>query len=348
MNSDRKSVLKARVGAMLLALLLFCVSVIFANALTFPKYVTGAVEGNLIGEYYAEVDNGRSHDVLFIGDCEVYSSYVPAVLWEEFGITSYVRGSPAQTVVQSYHLLCEALEYETPSVVVFNVFALKHGREQNEAYTRMTIDGMRLSRHKMAAAILSDDAKNAASYIFPLLRFHSRWNELEREDFEYLFKRKRISHNGYLINTGIRPRADGAVTGGIADSGLPDGSFEILDKIRSVCNERRVRLILVKSPANSWKYWWYDEWDREVRDYAEQHEIDYFNFIGNEKIGIDWSQDTYDGGAHLNTNGAEKLTRYFGGILSERYGLADRRKDSKTCTVWRDKCVIYYKCKEGE
>ena len=131
--------------------------------------------------------------------------------------------------------------------------------------------------------------------------------------------------------------------GGNADADLPDCSFKTLDKIRNLCNERQIRLILVKSPANSWKYWWYDEWDIEVRDYAERYGLDYYNFIGDEKIGIDWSRDTYDGGAHLNTNGAEKLTRYFGKMLREKYGLADRRNEGELDAVWRHKCDIYYK-----
>ena len=75
-------------------------------------------EGNLIEEYYKEE---KKHDVIFIGDCEVFSNISPITLWEKFGITSYIRGSAQQLIWQSYYLLEETLEYEKPKAVVFNV-----------------------------------------------------------------------------------------------------------------------------------------------------------------------------------------------------------------------------------
>ena len=91
------------------------------GALLIPKYIDNP-EGTLVGDYY---DEAGGNDVLFLGDCEVYESFIPAVLWEKYGITSYVRGSAQQLVWQSYYLLEEMLKYETPSAVVFNVYALK-------------------------------------------------------------------------------------------------------------------------------------------------------------------------------------------------------------------------------
>ena len=43
----------------------------FLQALLMPKYVSEIPEGALIGEYYRETED---HDVLFIGDCEVYET----------------------------------------------------------------------------------------------------------------------------------------------------------------------------------------------------------------------------------------------------------------------------------
>ena len=97
----------------------------FAQALLQPKYMTSTKEGALIAEYYREKD--PSHDVLFVGDCEVYENFTPPTLWEEYGITSYIRGSAQQLAWQSYYLLEETLQYETPKVVVFNVLSLKYG-----------------------------------------------------------------------------------------------------------------------------------------------------------------------------------------------------------------------------
>ena len=120
----------------------------FLQALLMPKYMTENREGALIGEYYRETEN---HDVLFLGDCEVYESFTPPTLWEEYGITSYVRGTPQQLIWQSYYLLEDTLRRELPQAVVFNVYAMRYGEPQNEAYNRITLDGMKLSPTKLRA-----------------------------------------------------------------------------------------------------------------------------------------------------------------------------------------------------
>ena len=56
------------------------------QALLMPKYVVGIVEGAFVAEYYDEV---KDHDVIFVGDCEVYENFSPVTLWEESGINSY-------------------------------------------------------------------------------------------------------------------------------------------------------------------------------------------------------------------------------------------------------------------
>ena len=58
-----------------------------------PKYMGRVVEGAFIEEYY---DEKSPHDVIILGDCEVYENLSPAVLWREYGITSYIRGSAQQ------------------------------------------------------------------------------------------------------------------------------------------------------------------------------------------------------------------------------------------------------------
>ena len=314
----------------------------FATRLLMPKYTGRLAEGNLISEYYADADEKIAHQVLFLGDCEVFESFVPPILWRDFGITSHVRGSPAQTVWQSYYLLREMLEYESPDAVVFNVYAMMHAEGVSEAYNRMTLDGMRWSRHKARAIKASVTASESyISYAFPLLRFHSRWRELSAEDIKYVYARPTVSHNGYLIKKGIVAQTDDFTATGDADAPLSERCFEYLDKMRELCEDGGVELILVKSPTDSWRYPWYKEWDRQICEYAAKHGICYYNFIENADIGLDMTQDTYDGGAHLNVYGAEKLTSYFGAILQSKHGISDMRGDGELCRVWNEKLDKY-------
>ena len=319
----------------------------FVQMLVVPKYMTSSRDGALIAEYYNETTD---HDVVFIGDCEVYECFTPPTLWQEYGITSYVRGSAQQLIWQSYYLLEETLKRETPKAVVFNVLSIKYGEPQSEAYNRMTLDGMQWSSSKVGAVNASmTEGEDFLSYVFPLLRFHSRWSELTGEDWQYLFHRDSVSHNGYLMQTGISPKTSDREGRPLANYTLPAIGFEYLEKMRALCEEKGVEFILVKAPTNSWKYYWYDEWEEQIVEWANEKDVDYYNFIPlDEEIGIDWSTDTYDAGVHLNVYGAEKLTSYFGNILVEEYGFADRRGETELDAVWAEKLAAYQKERNGE
>lgn len=333
--------MKKKIIACIALVLLTAVLLGLLQALLMPKYMSNPKEGALIAEYYNEE---KDHDVLFIGDCEVYESFTPPTLFEEYGITSFIRGSAQQLAWHSYYLLEDALRYETPKAVVFNVLSLKYGTPQSEAYNRMSLDGMRWSSSKIKAIGASmTDEESFFSYVFPLLRYHSRWRELGREDFSYLLSRDTVSHNGYLMQTAINPKASDKVGNELFDYTLPATSMEYLEKMRVLCEEKGIELILIKAPTNSWGYYWYDEWEQQIEDYASQKNLRYYNFIElEEEIGLDWRTDTYDAGVHLNVYGAEKLTSYFGKLLAENHGLTDRRGEAELSKRWNEKITQYY------
>ena len=129
----------------LLIILLIIIILLAFNRLLQPKYATSLVEGSMISQYYNE---SKDHEVLFIGDCEVYANFSPMVMYESNGIKAYVRGSSQQLIWQSYSILEETLKYETPKVVVLNVNAMRYGKPVSEAYNRLTIDYMKWSKQK--------------------------------------------------------------------------------------------------------------------------------------------------------------------------------------------------------
>lgn len=331
--------------ATLLCAVIFSLLLALFSRLTAPKYSKGSREGNLIAEYYRETDEDNRHDVIFVGDCEVYSAFVPALIYEESGIASFVRGSPSQTIAQSYYLILETLKYERPSAIVLSVYALSKDEPNREAYNRMTLDGMRISAEKIRAVIdCAGESESILSYFIPLLRFHSRIYELGLEDIEYLFSRPRVSHNGYFMQKGV-VAAEGSYCGSEpAPQKLPQENLAYLQRILDACRESGVELILVKSPISSWRYPWYDEWDAEIESFAGQNGIEYYNLIKySAEIGIDPARDSYDGGFHLNVYGAEKTSKFFSEILSKRHGITGKRQEK-----WSEKLQEYYKERNNE
>ena len=325
-------------------ILFLLLAISFFSRLTMPKYVGGSREGNLISEYYVEIKAKNRHDVIFVGDCEAYSSFVPPILWEKYGITSFVRGSPSQTLAQSVALISETLSYERPRAIVLSVYALCRDERSSEAYNRMTLDGMRFSIYKLRAVRESiGKDESIISYFLPLLRFHSRWKELSADDFKYLFSRPRVSHNGYLMEKGVVPCETDEFENTAYAPPLPQENMQRLSEITKECQEKGVELILVKSPLCSWRYPWYAEWDCEIEKFAEQNGIKYYNLMYfKEEIGLDMKHDTYDGGLHLNLYGAEKVTAFFGEVLASEHGI-NPKHDVPTESVWEKKTEEYYK-----
>jgi intein/homing endonuclease len=313
------------------------------QCLLVPKYMSEIPEGALIAEYYR--DEGP-HDVIFVGDCEVYENFSPITLWEKYGITSYIRGSAQQLIWQSYYLLEEMFKYENPEVVVFNVLSMKYGTPQSEAYNRLNIDGMRLSLEKLKCIKASmTEGESFISYIFPILRYHTRWDELTADDYEYMFRRDTVGHSGYLMQKGVRGVSDVPVGIQLEDYAFADICWQYLDMMRELCESHGTELILIKAP--SLYPYWYEEWDNQIITYAKNNNLKYYNFLKLcADIGIDWNTDTYDMGLHLNVWGAEKLSGYFGKILSEA-GVTDRRGEAEAERVWASKTAAYYNEKEG-
>ena len=87
--------MKKKIIASVLIITFLIAGLWFAQRLLMPKYMGKIVEGAMVEEYYKETTD---HDVIFIGDCEVYENFSTMKLWEEYGITSYIRGSSQQLI----------------------------------------------------------------------------------------------------------------------------------------------------------------------------------------------------------------------------------------------------------
>lgn len=334
--------MKKRVKKLAAAAEVLCVALLglfLLQRLVMPKYMSDVVEGAMIAEYYKEEKN---HDVIFIGDCELYENISPAVLWEEYGIHSYIRGSAQQLIWQSYYLLEDTLRFEKPQVVVFNVLSMQYNEPQSEAYNRMTIDGMRFSRAKLKCIQASmTQEEEGISYLFPILRYHSRITELKDEDFSYLFHRDKVTHNGYYMRVDVKAAQDVPEGRKLGNYQFGEKAYTYLDKMADLCEKEGVELVLVKAP--SLYPYWYDEWDAQMEAYAKERGLKYYNFLEkSEEVGLDFTKDTYDGGLHLNLSGAEKLSSYFGEILTEECQVKNRRGNDHLEEVWEKKLALYY------
>lgn len=319
-------------------LMVAVVAFLMVTRLLQPKYMTDLEEGSFIQEYY---DQAGGHDVIFIGDCEVYANFIPAELYRQYGITAYVRGTSQQLIWQSYNILAETLEYETPKAVVYNVNAMRYSEPVSEAYNRLTIDNMRWSKHKVNMILSSmTEEENFLSYVFPILRYHARFDELTEEDFTYFFREKANTFDGYQLHTGVQPVGTLPAKRVLPDYQFGHICYEYLEKMTKLCQENGVELILIKAP--SLYPYWYDQYDAQIRDFAESHGLTFYNFTANiQDIGLDFATDTYDGGLHLNYAGGVKLSNFIGELLVQNHGMEDHRTDPDVALIYEEKLRLF-------
>lgn len=339
-----KKIISILIFIIIMVVILYAISPIFVPKWTKAgdNYITQIVRG-----FYAEEDN--SLDVMFMGNSDMYRGMSPITIWDEYGIASYSYTSPGQRLWTAYYVFEDALRSQKPKVIVFNVDAIQSTNQSNESCYRKAFDNMKLSKVKIDA--IRDDAiemskKEKLSLVFPIFRYHSRITELTQEDFKLAYGYEKFAHKGMDMIAEIKPYNGGNkyMENKEEKYEFPKETRKYMDKIVERCEEENINLLLVEIPsADSWSY----AKSEAIKEYALEKGLPYvdFNMILNE-INFDWTQDTADGGDHLNVYGAEKVSMYMGKYLKENYDIPDRRND-KEYESWFKDSEIYKKDKEN-
>ena len=74
---------RKKITACILVAVLLIGALYIVQRLLVPKYQTGIVEGSMVEEYYKDRSD---HEVLFVGDCEVYENFSTIELWRKYGM----------------------------------------------------------------------------------------------------------------------------------------------------------------------------------------------------------------------------------------------------------------------
>ena len=83
----------------------------------------------------------NSIDIVALGNSNLYSGFVPTILWEKYGYTSSVSAAPHQTPLESKMLLEQLLQSQKPQLVILETDMLYDGgaADENESvFSRFT------------------------------------------------------------------------------------------------------------------------------------------------------------------------------------------------------------------
>ena len=287
-----------------------------------PK--TSDLEGGMTNPnargFYGEPKN--SIDILVLGDSNAYCAYSPMVIWEKYGIPSYVAAEGNQTIVGAINLLNEVLECQTPKLLVFDVNMLWSGNSN--------------------AQRAEDCINSMLQHDVPVINYHDRWKTMSLED---CFKEKnytfRSTTRGQRLSRCVKPYVgDDKMEKSDDKDGIPFVTKFFFEKLLRECKDKGIEVMLIETPtATSWTY------ARHVAmmEYAEEKGLEFIDFNTlTGKNAIDWSADTKDGGMHMNVYGARKVTAYLGKYITENYSFENKKTDS-AYSDWNKDCSEYKK-----
>lgn len=270
------------------------------------------------------------YDVMFFGSSNTYCSFNPLVIWEETGVKSYVFATQQQPLWATYYYMKDAFKHQKPKLAVLDVLMCSKDDEYCDDGVNYTFcDNMPFSKNKLDLVRVSAPKGRRLGLVLRFLKYHSRWNELTKEDFAYRKKNMSDYSKGFYVLTSVSNNAKHTDLKNVKDSTpLSDKNSEYLYKIIELCKSKNVHLMLVKAPSNSTeeekKYY------NTIKKIAEDNSLEFVDYnMLYSKIKLDLATDFFDE-RHLNVYGAEKFTKYF--VKTTNYF------EDKTCrdNDWQD------------
>ena len=309
----KKFILKCFIFSIILLITMIILSRIFI-----PKDNTkeAGVKVSAITDILGEKDN--TIDLIVFGDSESITSIVPMELWDKYGYTTYICGKPGQVLPDTLKVMFDTSKKQKPKAIIL---------ETNLIYNDVSI---------------TVPVGRVIQEILPITQYHDRWKNLTFRDFNPEIEYTRTDHmKGFHYRT----------TAGPADSNGYMSYTEDVQEISTVnkiymkiineyCKRNDIKMILMSVPSTvNWNYAKHNA----VVKFANEEQIEYIDLnIVADEIGIDWNNDTLDGGDHMNYFGSLKLTEYFGKYLEGKQ-LLESHKDDEYYNKWNDDLEKYQK-----
>lgn len=303
--------------------------VLAAMVLSLDRALKLVQEDNLSPRYFQYPKD--TFDVAFLGASLVMYGIYPMELYDEYGMAAYNMSTGNQSLEASYYLAKEVIERDHPALIVLDCSRAWDDEETMEPqyihYLTDTMPYLDRNRLDMIRA-LSAEGEDIKPLLFPLLAFHTRWQELTFEDA--LPQTKGMVYGAKV--TGRVEVSEPFREPKITPQAMTGTSRTYIEKTIGLCRESGTSLLLLSMPVIG-KNKFFDQHGfnlrasaaAEVAQLAREHGLLHANYLGQvEELGLDLQTDAYDG-EHLNRWGAAKFTRALGQFIKEHYEIPDRR-----------------------
>lgn len=312
-------------------------------------FVRGSAAGTT-GRFRAFYNDEKkdSWDGVFLGSSVVERAWVAPMAWNDSGIALYCMSTDSQPMVLTTKILEEVQKKQDVDFVVIDIRGIRSTKDELKDFKiRRLTDNLRYSSKRTeilntSFQYIEDYNKDKSileekmSFYFPLLKYHSRWNELDSKDFVKPDTHMKGVYEVTAFDTTPLPVPKLTTKSG----GLKEGQLDILNEMIQYGKEHNLQLLFTSMPAPLRTK---EQMQiNQAFDIIEESGFPGINFNTKElydTLEIDFATDYYDK-THVNSKGARKVTKYMTEYLTEHYDYKDKRGD-KAYQSW-DKAFEKY------
>lgn len=305
-SMEKKTIIKRIIGLSSFFITLMVIYML-STKVFLPNRVDEAYFWKYNETFGFEYEEEDSLDILFTGNSNCYSSFIPTMLYNNYGYTSYNVGFP----------------YGDPGDA-YNYIKYVYSTQKNLKCVVLEADSIYLpfESNKLEAS-LQKNRKYSAPYTC-----HARWKELTKSDFTDFGEDARHDINkGYAyFEKTYKCKYKNYMTKSNSSILYPETIVNML-KIKKFCDKHNMDFLVVASPCQAS---WNATKSSRLASFLKGRHIDFIDFnLLLDEIDFRTSTDYYDNGLHTNYYGATKVTTYLGNFINENYKYTDHRGDEK-------------------
>ena len=272
--------------------------------------------------FYKEKNNDL--DAVFVGSSCCFSFYSPLFAYNSYGIKTANYASSGMGMIAFRHVIDEIRKTQKNAPIIVS---LTSQDDMNYTSLHYLVDYMPFSLNKLNLIYDyftkgDDSILNSVEYFFPLMRFHERWSEIDKDDLIIDDGTKGATRHRYYLNditdiSEVYYTSDERIP-------MPEKWEKYIGNLLDYCDEHNEKISFLVPPRL------YDEDEYKMIssliDYVENRGYTVLDLREkSEEIGLNNAYDFYDS-IHTNVHGSLKYTDYVINKIIDIYGLETGHK----------------------
>lgn len=272
-------------------------------------------------------------DAIYTGSSTAYMYWAAPLAWNEYGIAVYPLSSGGLPFYADRILIEEARKTQPDALYIISLTANRMASRGDVVAAHYVIDNMPWSVNKLRLIDLFCDEMGTSmadrlEFVFPIIRYHSRWSKLNESDFRLKQIIKESPKGADVYGPMLTAQTDQSSLFVTTDKREPLSELtqKHVSDLLDYCDREDLNVLFVIGNTPSGTEEAMGQLNT-VADMCREHGYPVLDLKGqNEEIGIDETRDYIDP-SHPNVHGMTKTTDYLARYLADNYGFEDKRGD---------------------